>query len=159
MKDRYIHLRTAIESFGARFALVNQSVSPIPVEAPLDQVIEELHNRLKKGMPLHPPREVIKGQQEFAGYEIVISEPMQPGVAPVPALVVSIYTNMADKTALTDQRVIAHGVIGLVIGIWLEGVEAEEKKKAEEAAAKAAAEGSDGKVEKFPTPAEAAPKA
>jgi len=142
---------------------VNPSASPIPVEAPLDLVVEELHQRLKKGMPLHPPREVIKGQQEFAGYEIVISEPMQPGVAPVPALVVSIYTNMADKTALTDQRIIAHGVIGLTIGIWLEGVEAEEKKKAEEAAAAAAAkpkaEGEDDKVTKFPGAPAAEPKA
>src|SRR5579871_5697652 len=77
MNQKYVHLKTAIESFGARFALVNPSASPIPVEAPLDLVVEELHQRLKKGMPLHPPREVIKGQQEFAGYEIVISEPMQ----------------------------------------------------------------------------------
>lgn len=159
MKKPYIHLKTAIESFGARFALVNPTASPIPVEAPLDLVIEELRKKLKEGMPLHPPREVFKGQNEFAGYELVVSEPLQPNAQAKPVLICSIYTDMMAKTALTDQRVLAHGIIGLVIAEWLEGVEAEEKAKVEAAAAKAKTEGEDDKVTKFPGAPAAEPKA
>jgi hypothetical protein len=161
MKDRYTHLRTAIESFGARFALVNPSASPIPVEAPIEVVIRELHRHLKEGHPLHPPREVIKGQGDFAGYELMVSEPLPPNGQGKTLLCVSIYTDLNEKTVLTDQRVIAHGIIGLVIAEWLEGVEAEQKAKAEADAKAAEAakpkEGEDSKVTKFPGAESAAP--
>lgn len=144
--SKYALLKTAILAFEARFSAVNPTVSPIPVELSLDDVIRELKTRLKNGNPLHPPREVIKGQGEFAGYELLTSEPMSPGSQSAkPTFQVSIHTDLSGKTVLTDQRVIAHGIIGLVISEWLAEVEAEEKKKAEAAAP---AEG--GKIEKFP---------
>lgn len=145
MKPKYASLKSAIESFGARFALVNVAVSPIPVEATLDLVIAEMSKRLKEGKPVHPPRENIKGGTDFAGYEIFLTEPQTPGTNPPMILAVEIYTDLKDRLVITDQRFIAHGVITLALAEWAELVEAEQAKL-DEAAAAAKAEADKSKL-------------
>lgn len=142
MKKPYESLMRTLLEFGARFSATNPTVSPIPVEVSFDEALNELKTRLVDGAILAPPQEAASGGV-FSGIQIIAARKDETE----PRVVIHIHTDLKDRTAIIEQRVIAHSIIALVIQEWIEGAD----RKAEAAKNIAAEKGeAPGVVEEFP---------
>jgi len=141
MSPKYESLLEAIALFGARFTRSDE-IDPVPKEVTAHDMVEEMKNLLLRQILLVPPQHLTAGEL-FRANVIQMAEPV-PGKPPRIVTAFEVHTDLSIRNAIADNGAVAHAVMAIALGLFVEALElreaAAEAQKAEDLKKKAADE-------------------
>lgn len=149
MSQKHKLLTEAILAFSPKFTIARPgNPNPLPAEATLENVIEEMVGLMINGKALSAPR-TITVEGEFKNHSLCLMDQPEPGMQAGKIIFeVTIYTDVNARSGALESTFIAHGIISIAANAALVVIDAQNKAataaaaKKEEAAAPAVPEAS-----------------